>query len=93
MGDAYKNGQRDAQIDALFQAVERIEAGQHKLREEVKTEIREQISPVRKAVLGDGKPHEGMAAIVAFHDKIIKWELGMIGSLFIGLIISLVTHW
>ena len=92
MEGTYKEGQQDAQINALFQAVERIEAGQNKFQEDIKAEIREQIGPIRKAVLGNGKPREGLAATVAFHDKIIKWELGIIGSLFIGMIVSFLAH-
>lgn len=91
-GKTYKEGQQDAQIDALFQAVERIENGQEEFRREIKEEIRNAIAPIRKAVLGNGKPREGLAATVAYHDKIIKWELAMIGSLFIGMIAAFVTR-
>jgi len=88
MDRTYTEGKQDAQIDALFEAVNRIERSQERFQKDIQEEIHRAIDPVRKAVLGNGQPRQGLAATVVFHDKIIKWELGLIGSLFIGMIVS-----
>ena len=88
----YTEGRQDAQIDALFAAVERIEESQRLSRTEIREEFQDAIAPVRKAVLGNGNPRHGLASRVEFHDKIIKLQLGMLTSLFIAMIAFIFLH-
>ena len=86
----FQDGKHEAQIQALFSAVERIEASQDKMRDDLAGEFRTSIEPIRKAVLGNGTPRQGLAAMVGVHDKIIKWQMGILSGLALTAIASFI---
>lgn len=88
----YSEGRQDAQIDSLIRTTARIEATLEEMRKSIPLMIEEKIAPVRKAVLGNGSPRKGLIARIEWHDRMLKFLVGVISALFIASLVSQFAH-